>query len=139
MDRQCANALTLARFLEAAPVGGRALLIEGEAGIGKTALFQDGVQAAQARGTRVLAARSAQAETQIAFATMGDLFTPPLEEMITLVKPTLSAATSCQLMPDLDSTLISSQLISTDDISPKLSKLTPLVDKAPTPYQLTLA
>jgi len=51
----------LARFVEAAPAGGRALLIEGEAGIGKTALLHEGVRAAQASGYRVLTARRGSA------------------------------------------------------------------------------
>jgi hypothetical protein len=72
----------LARFLEAAPAGGRALLIEGEAGIGKTALLHQGAEAARARGVRVLGARPAPAETQMAFATIGDLFTPTLGETL---------------------------------------------------------
>jgi predicted ATPase len=35
---------TLARFVEAVPVGAAALLIEGDAGIGKTALLHEGVR-----------------------------------------------------------------------------------------------
>jgi len=70
---------TLSRFVEAAPAGGCALLIEGDAGIGKTVLWQEGVRAARERDMRVLAARCSQAETQIAFATIGDLFAPTLE------------------------------------------------------------
>ena len=51
----------LGRFVEAVPAGGRALLIEGEAGIGKTALLHAGVDVARASGFRVLTARSAPA------------------------------------------------------------------------------
>ena len=63
------------------------LLIEGEAGIGKTALWQAGVEDARRRGIRVLSARSAPAETRIAFATIGDLFGPALEETLPLLPP----------------------------------------------------
>src|SRR5580765_4339581 len=73
---------TLARFVDAVPVGGQALLIEGDAGIGKTALWQEGVRAARESGIPVLSARAAHSETQIAFATMGDLFTTTLDETL---------------------------------------------------------
>ena len=43
----------LARFIEAVPAGGRALLMEGDAGIGKTALLHDAVRTARARSLRV--------------------------------------------------------------------------------------
>jgi DNA-binding CsgD family transcriptional regulator len=72
----------LARFLEAAPVGGRALLVEGDAGIGKTALLHEGARAAKARGFRVLNARPAPAEAQMAFATIGDLLAPTIGETL---------------------------------------------------------
>jgi len=40
----------------------RALLLTGEAGIGKTTLWQAGIDVAQATGRRVLAARPSEAE-----------------------------------------------------------------------------
>ena len=48
----------LARFVEAVPGGGQALLIEGDAGIGKTALWHEGLRTARDSGLRVLSARS---------------------------------------------------------------------------------
>jgi predicted ATPase len=53
----------LARLVEAVPAGGQALLIEGEAGIGKTALLHEGVRIAETSGFRVLGARAAVAVT----------------------------------------------------------------------------
>ena len=72
----------LTRFVEAVPSGGQALLIEGDAGIGKTALWREGLRTARDSGFRVLASRSAAAETQFAFATVGDLFTATLDEAL---------------------------------------------------------
>jgi AAA ATPase domain len=72
----------LARFVDAVPTGGYALLLEGDAGIGKTALWQEGTTAARRSDVRVLAARAGQAETGIAFATVGDLFAPTLDETL---------------------------------------------------------
>jgi DNA-binding NarL/FixJ family response regulator/tetratricopeptide (TPR) repeat protein len=72
----------LGRFVDAVPAGGHALLLEGDAGIGKTALWQEGTAAARRSDVRVLAARAGQAETRIAFATVGDLFAPTLDETL---------------------------------------------------------
>ena len=74
-------------FLAALPAGGQAMLLEGDPGIGKTALWQEGNRLARERGFRVLTSRSAHSETQIAFATVGDLFARVVEETL----PKLSA------------------------------------------------
>jgi DNA-binding CsgD family transcriptional regulator len=74
--------LALEAFLEAVPAGGQALLLEGDAGIGKTALWQEGNRLACERGFRPLTARPAHSETQVAFATVGDLFAPVVKETL---------------------------------------------------------
>jgi DNA-binding CsgD family transcriptional regulator len=51
-----------------------ALILEGEAGIGKTTLFRAGVTRARAAGFRVLASSPAAADAGVAFAVLGDLF-----------------------------------------------------------------
>jgi len=51
--------------------GPAAMLVEGEAGIGKTTLLRDALQRAGDR--RMLACRPAQAETPLAFAALADL------------------------------------------------------------------
>ena len=71
--------LALEAFLGAVPAGGQALLLEGDAGIGKSALWYEGLRLARERSFGVLTARAARAETQIAFATVGDLLAPVLE------------------------------------------------------------
>jgi len=53
--------------------GLHALLIEGEPGIGKTTVWQEGVAQAGRLGYRVLSCRAAQAETRMSFAGLGDL------------------------------------------------------------------
>jgi DNA-binding CsgD family transcriptional regulator len=72
----------VAGFLTAVPVGGQALLVEGDAGIGKSALLEEGKRLAGDSGFRVLASRSAYSETRIAFATMGDLLAPVVERVL---------------------------------------------------------
>ena len=49
-----------------------ALVIEGEAGIGKTTLWRAGIAAAEEGGYRVLSTRSAQAESQVSKTPLQD-------------------------------------------------------------------
>src|ERR1043165_9335079 len=74
-------------FLAALPAGGQALLLEGDPGIGKTVLWQEGNRLARERGFRVLTSRSAQSETRLAFGTVGDLFAPAVEETLPQIPP----------------------------------------------------
>ena len=60
-------------FLEAVPGGPVALLIEGEAGIGKTTLWREGIAEAGERGLQVLTSRPVEAEIALPFAVLGDL------------------------------------------------------------------
>ncbi|MGX9789164.1 helix-turn-helix transcriptional regulator [Mycobacterium sp. MMS18-G62] len=57
-------------FVEERPSG---LLIEGEAGIGKTTLWLAAVELARQRGFRVLTARAWEAESVLAYTTVADL------------------------------------------------------------------
>ena len=88
----------LARFVEAVPAGGHALLIEGDAGIGKTALLYEGVRTARACGFRVLTARAAPAEAQMAFTTIGDLFAPALDDSLASLAPVQRRALEVALL-----------------------------------------
>src|SRR4051794_39884424 len=49
------------------------LVIEGEAGIGKTTLWHAGIAEARERGFRVFTARGGMAETMLAYAAVADL------------------------------------------------------------------
>src|SRR5262249_50295616 len=62
---------SLNRFLE----GGtpRAFVLTGDPGVGKTTLWEAGVELARRRGLRVLSARGSGAETQLASAALIDL------------------------------------------------------------------
>src|SRR5450759_3532571 len=77
----------IATSLAAVPDGGHAMLLAGDAGIGKTALWQAGLRLANERGYRVLNSRSSPSETQLAFATIGDLFTPVVDETMPALHP----------------------------------------------------
>src|ERR671934_2162877 len=64
----------LRAFLERRPEdGAAALVLEGEAGIGKTALWRAATEAARERGFRVLRARPSEAERTLSFAALSDL------------------------------------------------------------------
>ena len=68
-----AELLSLNGFLGAIEDGPIALLLDGEAGIGKTVLWNAGLTAASERTYRVLACRPIESETAMAYAALGDL------------------------------------------------------------------
>ena len=69
--------LAAVRALAESAATGRAVLqIEGEPGIGKTTVWEAGVDAAGAAGFTVLSSRPAQAEASLSFAGLADLLAP---------------------------------------------------------------
>ena len=77
----------LGRFLDATAGGSAALFLEGEAGIGKTRLWAEGVAAARGRDYRVVTTRPAAAEARLAFAGLSDLVEPLLEDAAEIPQP----------------------------------------------------
>ncbi len=69
-------------FLERPAEGAVALVLEGEAGIGKSTLWLAGVEATRERGFRVLVSRPAEAERGLIHAGLGDLFENVLESVL---------------------------------------------------------
>jgi DNA-binding CsgD family transcriptional regulator len=69
----------LAEGLIGAPAG---IALEGDPGVGKTTLWRAGVEAAQARGARVLESRPAQAEAHLAYIGLGDLLRDVIDEAL---------------------------------------------------------
>lgn len=67
------GSVAVADFLTAVAAGPASLVIEGEAGIGKTRLWLTALEEARALGYRVLSARAGQAETSLAYASIADL------------------------------------------------------------------
>lgn len=64
----------IVRFVDRLPTEGGSLVITGEAGIGKTTLWRAGLAAAERRSYRVCRCRPAQAEAEMSFAALIDLF-----------------------------------------------------------------
>ncbi len=74
-------------FVERSNGGGRALVLEGEAGIGKSTLWAAGLAHASARGMHVLSARPAEAESGLLYAGLADLFEDALDDVLTRLSP----------------------------------------------------
>ena len=64
---------SIERFLELLPAGPSALVVGGEAGIGKTTLWVEAVRAAATRGYFLLQARPAETEARLSYAVLADL------------------------------------------------------------------
>jgi len=69
-------------FLDRVTAGPASLVIEGEAGIGKTTIWDAGVARARERLYRVLVSRPAEVETKMSYAALGDLLEPVLEKTL---------------------------------------------------------
>ena len=72
----------IARFLEAVPAGAVGLVIEGEAGIGKTTLWQTARDDAESSGYLVLSCAAVEAEVSLPFVGLADLLTPLLDDAL---------------------------------------------------------
>ncbi|HXV33614.1 MAG TPA: AAA family ATPase [Gaiellaceae bacterium] len=72
----------LGDFLSALAAGPAAFVLVGEAGVGKTTLWRAGADAARERGYRVLETRPSEAEARLAFAGLGDLLDPALDDLL---------------------------------------------------------
>ncbi len=72
----------VAEFLSRVQIGPAGLVVEGEAGIGKTTLLLDAVAEAERRGFRVLAAQGSPAEVTYAYAAIADLLRDVDVEML---------------------------------------------------------
>jgi predicted ATPase len=73
---------SIAGFLDAVAAGSSALVIRGEAGIGKTVLWNEAVVAARDRGYTVLSCHPVQAESRLPYLGLGDLFAHVPEQVL---------------------------------------------------------
>lgn len=72
----------VARFLDALPEGPSALVIRGEAGIGKTTLWDEAVASARRSSYTVASCRPTQTEAKLPYLGLGDLFTDVPDEVL---------------------------------------------------------
>jgi predicted ATP-dependent serine protease len=80
--------------------GPAALVLEGEAGIGKSTLWLAAVAAARERGLLVLSSRPAEAERSLAHVTLGDLFEAVADELLPALAPARRRALEVVLLRD---------------------------------------
>src|SRR5579862_1931004 len=78
--------MRLRDFLGGAPAS-RCMVLVGEAGIGKTSLWEEGLRLADDLGCIVLAARASPAEASLSFAALGDLVGGIRPEVLAGVPP----------------------------------------------------
>src|SRR5262245_48280165 len=64
-----------------------ALVLSGEAGIGKTVLWETGVEEAAERGVSVLVGRGSEAEASLSFAGLSDLLGPVFDDVAASLLP----------------------------------------------------
>jgi DNA-binding CsgD family transcriptional regulator len=67
---------TIEAFVDRSAAGPTNLVLAGEAGIGKTMLWEEAVRRAGAAGLRVLSCRAAEAEAKLSFSALVDLLEP---------------------------------------------------------------
>ncbi len=72
---------TVAEFLTSARTGPGALILEGEAGAGKTTIWTAATAEAAEQGFRVLASRPGRSETKLSFSALDDLLRPVVDEV----------------------------------------------------------
>src|SRR5262245_50064288 len=70
------------RFLQRCAGGSYALQIDGTAGVGKTALWLEGLATARRRSCVVLTARPVEIETKLSFAGLADRLEPVLDDVL---------------------------------------------------------
>jgi AAA ATPase-like protein len=73
------------RFLDLVTEGPAALVLEGEAGIGKTTVWRAALDAARSRGYRVLICRASESEGALSFVGLGDLLEGAGDDVLELL------------------------------------------------------
>src|SRR5262249_40261026 len=74
-------------FLAEVERGPTALVLSGEAGIGKTIIWEAGVEVARARFGRVISCRGAEAEASLSFAGLSELLAPVFDDVAESLVP----------------------------------------------------
>jgi DNA-binding CsgD family transcriptional regulator len=72
----------IASFLDAVPNGPEALILGGDPGIGKSALWLDTLAEARARSFRALSSRPTESEARLSFAALADLLDGVVDEAL---------------------------------------------------------
>jgi len=89
---------TIERALDTIPHGPTAVLLSGDAGIGKTTVWRRALAGARERGYRTLSCSPVEAETRLSYAVLGDLVEPVLDEGLPLLPEPQRAALEVALL-----------------------------------------
>src|SRR5262245_17308846 len=82
-----AELASIAGLLDSVEAGPAALMFSGEPGIGKTVLWELGVEKARVRFGRVLECRASEAEAELSFAGLSELLTGVFDEVAPALSP----------------------------------------------------
>ena len=74
------------------------LMLEGEAGIGKTTLWLEGIESARRHGFRTLSCRPSPTETPLAFSALGDVLSKLTEDYLPQLPPPQRKALEISLL-----------------------------------------
>lgn len=108
----------VARFLDRATTGLAALTLKGPAGMGKTALWRQGLRMARQHGWTVLAARPTGAEVSLSFAGLADLFAQVQGEILDRLPAVQRRAVEVALLRrDAGETGVDARTVSTGALS----------------------
>jgi hypothetical protein len=94
--------LRLDAFLRGTEEGPAALMLDGDAGIGKTTIWVAGIERARELGFRVLEARAAAAERELSFAALNDLLCEVQDEIGYLPAPQRRALRIALLLEEVE-------------------------------------
>lgn len=127
-DRKAETAAVRA-FLEAALTGPATLLVEGEAGIGKSTLLWDAAATATTRGYRVLSASGAPTEVRYAYTAVADLLDGVDVEVLEQLPEEQHAAVDRILLGGGDGPASDERIVATAFLAVirKLSSVTPVL------------
>jgi DNA-binding CsgD family transcriptional regulator len=117
-------------FVGGTDSGFAALVLDGEAGIGKSTLWLAGEEEARERGLRVLTSRPAEAESGLAFAGLGDLFDGVLDEVrAELAPPRRRALELALLLADAPDEAVDARAlgVAVRNVLELLSEATPVI------------
>ncbi len=93
-----AELAAIGQFLDPGQEDLSALLLEGEAGIGKTCMWRAGRSAARSHGLRLLGSAPTEAEAGLPYAVLGDLLDPIPEEGLACLSSPLRSALEMALL-----------------------------------------
>lgn len=105
------------RFLDSVVDGSAAFVVEGEAGMGKSAVWLAAMAAADRRGQRVLQARPAESEAALAYSGLTDLVGPVFDEVAGRLPAPQASALGAALLRTASSRPIELRAVATAVIS----------------------